>query len=456
MAISNELRNIIEAQPDILQMDSIQVTSGMNGNDDVFLKDELWKARKTPFLKPVNWEHESGKENSEANSKAPILNNQIIGATYNCYAMYSSGTIIPDDVSELPSKFHLVTQDVIWKYNFPKTAARIEEGAKAGTLFVSMEAWFNDYDYLVGDKIVARNEETAFLDNYLRAYGGTGKYSEKQVGRVLRNIVFGGKGIVKRPANKESVILSVGEIKTEELEKMSASAVKVEATPTIVDVEPLHKEIAELKKSLENRDKNLENIKSALVSTVDKVAASLGERGNGLKKAVADIYADWSVTLRGYEFLDLTNYSSAVTELFSNILKEREDAMAKLSTSEAALAKIAAEKLLADRLNKVEAALGAEVKTKSAESVAKMSDEQFNVWFDSLVTIKASLTPAPAPVKEPVKTEASEIDETEVLESVKAETPVPAGKEVTSPELDITTNMKHLVAQMLGDVKEGK
>ncbi len=454
MAISKELKSIIESQPDILSMDAIQVTTGINGNDDVFTKDELWKARKTPFLKPVNWEHETGKEVNDENSpKSVVSGNQIIGATFNCFATDDSGAIIADDASEVPSKFHLVTQDVIWKYNFPKTAARIQDGAKNKTLFVSMEAWFNDYDYLVGNKIVARNEETAFLDNYLRAYGGTGQYSGSKVGRVLRNIVFGGKGVVKRPANKESVILSVGENKTEELEM--PKEVEVAVAATIVDVEPLNKEIAELKRSLENRDKNLETIKKTLASTVDKLAEVLGAQGETLKKAAANIYADWAVTFRGYEYLDMSAFSGSLTQLFSDMMNQNKEAVAKLATSESTLAKLSAEKLLADRLTKVESALGSEVKNKSAEAVAKMTDEQFISWLDSLVSIKATLSPTPVKVEASQTVTETDNDETEVLESVQAtEASVPAGNEVNQ-ELDISNNMQHLVNQMLGITKEG-
>ena len=92
---------------------------------------------------------------------------------------------------------------------YPQTAASIEEGAKNGTLFVSMEAWFPSYSYLVGNKVVARNEETAFLDRTLRANGGNGTYGNDRVRRVLRGLTFGGKGIVARPANAPSVITDV-------------------------------------------------------------------------------------------------------------------------------------------------------------------------------------------------------------------------------------------------------
>ena len=75
-----------------------------------------------------------------------------------------------------------------------------------------MECLVNDFGYgIVGKEgsvnILERNKDTAFLTKYLRCFGGTGVYRDKRIGRVLKNIVFSGKGFTKRPANKESKIL---------------------------------------------------------------------------------------------------------------------------------------------------------------------------------------------------------------------------------------------------------
>src|SRR5262249_41187146 len=82
-----------------------------------------------------------------------------------------------------------------------------------GEYSVSMECLFNKFDYILTapdgtTRIVARNDKTAFLTKHLRCYAGSGYYGDSKVGRVLRNIVFSGKGLVKNPANADSVILS--------------------------------------------------------------------------------------------------------------------------------------------------------------------------------------------------------------------------------------------------------
>ncbi len=206
------------SQPDLLFMQSILVSTGENKNDDVFLPEEMLNARSTPVLKPVDWEHNTGRElTPEEQAENPgkvVVDNQTIGVMYNAYVidenkeLIDEARIVASDF-EIPDTFHIIDEAVIWKALYPSVARRIEEGAAKGTLFVSMEAWFTDYYYLVGSKVVARNEQTAFLDGSLRANGGSGSYAGERVRRALRNITFGGKGIVARPANEPSIITHV-------------------------------------------------------------------------------------------------------------------------------------------------------------------------------------------------------------------------------------------------------
>ena len=231
----------VAAQPDLLFMRSVLVSTGENKNDDVFLPEEMWNARSTPVLKPVDWEHNTGRELTRAeqleNPGKVIVDNQTIGVMYNAYTVDENNVII-DEASvsasdfNVPNSFHIIDEAVIWKALYPAVAQRIEEGAANGTLFVSMEAWFTDYFYLVGTKVVARNEETAFLDRSLRTNGGSGSYAGERVRRALRNITFGGKGIVARPANEPSVITHV----SHEPIKAGASIYKTIADNIICDI----------------------------------------------------------------------------------------------------------------------------------------------------------------------------------------------------------------------------
>lgn len=185
----------LEAQKDLMRMVSILVSTGMNKNDDVFLREELLPIRTSGAHKPVNLEHDP---------------DQIVGHMTKTYVTLKDGSIVEDKDNKVPEEFDLTSEAVIYKFIFPEIAQFIKEKADAGNLFVSIEMWFEDYDYLVGNVIVRRNEDTSpILDKHLRANGGDGYYEDKKLGRVLRQCLIAGIGIVKNPANPESIVKSV-------------------------------------------------------------------------------------------------------------------------------------------------------------------------------------------------------------------------------------------------------
>jgi len=201
--LNKPLRAIAENknQMDLHYLKSILVTTGWNKNDDVFDKAEVWTARNTPSDKPFNYEHDQ---------------KQIIGHITGSKVIDEDGNDVAEGVSvdELPKKFHILTSAVLYKFwEDPKKQEEMNDiisGIANNKWFVSMEALFNNFDYAMDDgvtaKVIARNEKTAFLTKHLRAYGGNGVFNNIKIGRVLKNIVFSGKGLVRKPANPESII----------------------------------------------------------------------------------------------------------------------------------------------------------------------------------------------------------------------------------------------------------
>lgn len=189
-------------------LDSIMVSSGWNLNDDIFLKEELWVARNTPANKPLNLEH---------------IENEIVGHIVGCKPVNAELEEIEEEsissVEDLPNLFHILDQCVIYtKWSNEEKQKLINElllEIDRGLWSVSMEAWFNNFDYCLMNtnsgecKIVQRNEATAFLSKYLRWYGGSGQYLDSKIGRVLRGVEFCGKGIVRTPANPYSAFVNV-------------------------------------------------------------------------------------------------------------------------------------------------------------------------------------------------------------------------------------------------------
>lgn len=190
---------------DLYYVQSILVTSSWNKNDDIFDKAEVWAARNTPEDKPTNLEHDESVIMGHITSNWPIT---------------TDGILIDEDtpLENLPDKFHILTGSVIYKaYSAPELlerASRLIAEIEEGNKYVSMECLFGNFDYGIlnegtGEyKVLARNENTAYLSKYLRAYGGTGKHDNYKIGRLLRNITFSGKGFVDKPANPDSVIFT--------------------------------------------------------------------------------------------------------------------------------------------------------------------------------------------------------------------------------------------------------
>jgi len=214
-AIASSLKDTygfdLKPQMDLLYVRSCLVSAGpgvgVNDNDDIFTREEAWAARQSPVLKPFNWQH---------NDK------DILGVIYTVQARNTDGDIL-DISDETPPDcdFDLWVEAAIFSLIHEARAAEIQSRAKAGTLFVSMEAWFDDYSYGLCQsdksiKVLSRNQSTAFLEKHLRATGGPGVYRDPEsnqdvrIGRVLKCVTFGGCGFVDRPANKRSVIEAVG------------------------------------------------------------------------------------------------------------------------------------------------------------------------------------------------------------------------------------------------------
>lgn len=188
-------------QIDLYYLESVLVSTGWNKNDDVFLTEETWAARNTPEDKQFNFMHDE---------------NDIIGHITGSYVLTKDGKAVADD-AEMPDEFDIITQAVLYnswtgednRERMQKIIAEIEEGK----WFVSMECLFAGFDYALIDsngaaKVLARNDESAFLTKHLRSYGGTGEYEGYKVGRALKNISFSGKGLVSKPANSRSIILN--------------------------------------------------------------------------------------------------------------------------------------------------------------------------------------------------------------------------------------------------------
>ena len=193
----------LEKQKDLLNLFAVLFSIGVNKNLDVFIPEEVLPIRNTGAHKPLNLEHDQ---------------NKIVGHMIRTFAALKDGTLIKDEDIPNTDKFDIMAESVLYKFLFPDLCKEVQNKALNNELFVSVEVWFSDYDYLVGNDIVKRNSETeALLESKLLCNKGSGEINGKRVGRVLRKMLIGGIGLVKNPANPESVIKSVNNANSEDV-----------------------------------------------------------------------------------------------------------------------------------------------------------------------------------------------------------------------------------------------
>jgi hypothetical protein len=134
--------------------------------------------------------------------------------------------------------------------------------------------------------VVQRSEASAFLTKHLRSYGGSGKYEDYRVGRLLRNLSFSGKGLVSKPANPRSIILEGNEFFDEsKAEILTISSTKENTMSDNHDkqISDLQKELAEAKTENEAlREKVTAEKEAEFHSKIEALEASVVDHAQEL------------------------------------------------------------------------------------------------------------------------------------------------------------------------------
>lgn len=374
---------------DLYYVQSILVSSSWNKNDDIFDKAEIWLAKNTPEDKPTNLEHDESIIIGHITSNWPITDN---------------GDLLDQDtaISDLPEKYHILTGSVIYRgFSNPVLRDRAEKliaEIEAGTKYVSMECFFKGFDYGLTDKasgqykVLARNEETAYLTKFLRAYGGMGEHENYKIGRVLRNITFSGKGFVDKPANLDSIIFTKNlihqnknQFDMEKINDFNKSGVFISQSSTQSEnnTMSLENDIAEIKTKLEANEsvEALEAANLKLQSDLTALAENEASAKAELEKTISDL-------------------KSALSEKETEIQSKDQTIAEKLQQLEAANEIIAAYKSKEEEMMKkekkmkrvaalVEAGLDNDTANSTAEKFETMSDES----FEAMAAVFAAMKP---------------------------------------------------------------
>ena len=389
---------------DLYYTQSILVTTSWNKNDDIFDPVEVWAAKSTPTHKPTNLEHDE---------------NSIVGHITSNWPIDEEGQIIDDQTltEDLPAKFHILTGSVIYTgYTEPELKERAQaliSEIESGNKYVSMECFFKGFDYGLINKstgkynILPRNEETAFLTQHLRAYGGLGEHQNYKIGRVLRQITFSGKGFVNKPANPESIIFTKEELH-------------------------LNKEIAEHNLIIKekNNDFSIECVfsnQANLKETIMSVEAEL--ETTVVETPVAEATVETPVTETTVEtpVAEATEQVEAAKKMEEEMMKKEEEMKKMKAALEAAQTELqATNEVLAAYKSKEEEMMKKEKKMKRMASLvesgidqttAESSIEKLDSIDDDLFNIIASLIASKQSVKASEEEDEEEDDSEEEMKT---------------------------------------
>lgn len=422
---------------DLYYTQSILVTTSWNKNDDIFDKAEVWLAKTTPTHKPTNLEHNESI---------------IVGHITSNYPITDDGVLIDENtpVDNLPIKFHILTGSVIYTgYTDPELRSRAQkliEEIESGNKYVSMECFFNGFDYgLINNstgeyQILPRNKETAFLTKHLRAYGGIGEHENYKLGRVLRNITFSGKGFVDRPANPESIIFTKDSLsfdkkiankeimkeKNDTFEKIGVFSNQANLKENIMslDLDPVLNEVAALKQKIEAM-----TLASATQEKISELEQTIKAQELALQEA--------KTTLEALA----AEKEEAAKKVDEEMKKKEEMAMKMKAELDAATEVIAAyksqeammmkkEKKMKRMASLIENGLDSELATSTVDKFEDLTDEAFEAvaaLVAGMKPVKATVeTETVAPVAEETQTETKAEDTqaddvSEVLENVETE-----------------------------------
>jgi len=348
-------------QPDLALIVSILVSTGWNGNDDIFTPAELWKARTTAQHKPMNDGHDE---------------TSILGHIIQSRAVDKVGEeIVLAENETPPNEFDIEVAGVLYKV-LPSLEGRIKEiieKANAGEMFVSMETWFPDFAFGIFDektgitKLIARTNETAFLTKHLRSFGGDGEFKGQKLGRVLLDMVFAGQGFVETPANPESII------------KVAARAV---ASDDFVS--------ANMSEILEGGVRDMENaeLQKALNEATAKITQLTDEievlKTKGSDKTITELSSQVE------ELTSAVNNAEAKSQAFeaekAELQKQLEEATTKSTEAEAKLVEIEKDAKAVLRLAKLKELGQVENDETTLTEVRDWSDET----FDSVIKYAAT------------------------------------------------------------------
>jgi len=357
-------------------MPAVLVSAGPNKNDDYFTPEELWKARHTPVNKPVNWQH-NGEESSKKNEIIGVINNST---------PVDKGYEPASDPASLAS---IAIGMFVWSSYFPTYAGKITKGQEEGKLFVSMETLFPNFNYVLRNIVtgeetfVKRDEKTAGLSRYLRAFKGPGVIkvpsgTTYRIYRQLEDLDFTAVGFVDRPANDKSILLDSPQysVAASAMSKASAEFIEMLENSVLNNISEKGDQMAETNSTA--------NVATASAEDFAKVKAEY----DALAAQMKDMQAKCEQAEASAQAMKV-QAEQAQAEL-AQAKQSSQDWQTKCSALESAVAGFTKEKVMAARAAKIQTA-----GIKDAGVVAKLQsldETAFEAAFAAVTSFTTAAT----------------------------------------------------------------
>ena len=228
------------------------------------------------------------------------------------------------------------------------------------------------------------------MSKHLRAYGGTGRYEDHKVGRLLKNITFSGKGFVERPANPDSIIFD----KDSSFDFTNASRTKkLFSYDNGVSIKVGNAVFSDTN-SQENLDMS-NDILNDQIQELKEALASVESENKELSAKVAEAnIGKWEDQVAEYK-QQVETVSSTLTETSEELsgaqtkIEELEVSLATeleaRTVAEGLVEKMESEKSLSERKAQlIEAGLSEEEALAKLEVFGSLSDEQFEAVAETI------------------------------------------------------------------------
>lgn len=358
---------------DLAPISSVLVSAGWNANDDVFLPAELHAAKDTPVGKPINMFH---------------MASWVIGHITQSRAVDRTGNVVAADAS--PDDLDIEVDGVLYRVLASRSPGlgQLIADAERGVGFVSMEVLFPRFDYALREPdtglvhVVARDETTAFLTKHLRRFSGSGKFKGYFVGRVLRDMIFSGMGVVNSPANPRSEFRAVADTdgnmaalcyaaasledlvcqESEGVIGMTEEEMKAKVDEAVQEIVAKNNELIDLRKKLDAAYTERDAIRMQLEALIKSQEAV----------QVADAEADQARK-------DMVKASEETSARLAEVEGELAEAVARADKAEAEFVAAKARETARDRLAQLAKVADVDDAEATLASISDLSDEAFRV-----------------------------------------------------------------------------